>query len=78
MFFNAVLLDICIMEKEMSFFNRKKIVAIFHKYISFCRLGSILKQTRRSLPQADLWILSFLSLKSLWLTKKYWFQNEFV
>ena len=28
-------------------------VAIFHKYISFFRLGSISKQTRRSLPQAD-------------------------
>ena len=26
----------------------------------------------------NLWILSFLSLKSLWLTEKYWFQNEFV
>ena len=28
-------------------------VAIFHKYISFFRLGSIFKQTRRLLPQAD-------------------------
>ena len=28
-------------------------VAIFHKYISFFRLGSIFKQTRRSLPQAN-------------------------
>ena len=28
-------------------------VAIFHKYISFFWLGSIFKQTRRSLPQAD-------------------------
>ena len=26
MFFNAVLLDICIMEKEMSFFNRNKVI----------------------------------------------------
>ena len=40
-------------------------IAIFHKYTSFCPLGSIFKQTHRSLPQADLWILSFLSLKSL-------------
>ena len=28
-------------------------VAIFHKYISIFRLGSIFKQGRRSLPQAD-------------------------
>ena len=28
-------------------------VAIFHKYISFFRLGSIFKQTSRLLPQAD-------------------------
>ena len=28
-------------------------VAIFDKYISFFRLGSILKQRRRLLPQAD-------------------------
>ena len=29
-------------------------------------------------PINNLLILSFLSLKSLWLTEKYWFQNEFV
>ena len=34
-------------------------IAIFHKYTSFCPLGSIFKQTHRSLPQADLRILSF-------------------
>ena len=28
-------------------------------------------------PIKNLWILSFFSLKSLWLTEKYWFQNEF-
>ena len=28
-------------------------------------------------PINNLWILSFLSIKSLWLTEKYWFQNEF-
>ena len=33
-------------------------VAIFHKYISFFRLGSIFKQTRRSLPQADEWLMN--------------------
>ena len=33
-------------------------VAIFHKYISFFRLGSIFKQTRRSLPQADKQLLN--------------------
>ena len=53
-------------------------VAIFHKYISFCRLGSIFKQTHRSLPQADLWILSFLSLKSLWLTKNLVLVSEWI
>ena len=29
-------------------------------------------------PINNLLILPFLSLKSLWLTEKYWFQNEFV
>ena len=31
-------------------------VAIFHKCISFFRLGSIFKRRRRSLPQADKWL----------------------
>ena len=52
-------------------------VAIFHKYISFFQLGSIFKQRRWPLPN-NLLILSFLSLKSRWLTEKYWSQNEFV
>ena len=55
-------------------------VVIFHKYTSFSgwavflskHVGHYLK------PINNLWILSFLSLKSLWLTEKYWFQNEFV
>ena len=29
-------------------------------------------------PINNLLILSFLSLKSLWMTEKYWFQNEFL
>ena len=28
-------------------------------------------------PINNLWILSFISIKSLCLTEKYWFQNEF-
>ena len=28
-------------------------LSFFHKYTSFCPLGSIFKQTHRSLPQAD-------------------------
>ena len=52
-------------------------VAIFHKYISFSLLGSILsKQVGRYLkPINNLWILSLLPLKPLWLTEKYWFLN---
>ena len=53
-------------------------LAIFHKYTSFYRLGSIFKKTHRTLTQLNLWILSFLTFKSLWLTEKYWFQNDFV
>ena len=45
--------------------------AIFHKNISFFWLGSIFK------PINNLLILSFLSLKSLWLTEKYWFRYKF-
>ena len=55
-------------------------VVIFHKYTSFSgwavflskHVGHYLK------PINNLWILSFLSLKLLWLTEKYWFQNELV
>ena len=50
-------------------------VAIFHKYISFfgwADVGYYLK------PINNLLILFYLSLKSLWFTGKYWFQNEFV
>ena len=45
--------------------------AIFHKNISFFWLGSIFK------PINNLLILSFLSLKSLWLTEKYRFRYKF-
>ena len=34
-------------------YRLQNFVAIFHKYVSFFRLSSIFKQTRRSLPQAD-------------------------
>ena len=34
MFFNAVLLEICIMEKEMSFFNRNKVILEIQFYLS--------------------------------------------
>ena len=51
-----------------------------HKHISFSgcvvflgkEVGHYLK------PINNLLILSFLSLKSLWMTEKYWFQNEFL
>ena len=51
----------------------------FSQMFLFFRLGSTFKQTRRSLPQADKSVIDplfSLSLKSLWLTEKYWFQNE--
>ena len=48
----------------------------FHKYISFS--GWVVLLRKHVGPINNLWILSFPSLKSLWLTEKYWFQNEFV
>ena len=55
-------------------------VANFHKYISFFPLGSILSKDvgHYFKPINNSLILSFLSLKSILLTEKYWFQNEFV
>ena len=55
-------------------------VATFHKYISFFSWAVFLsKDVGYYLkPINNLLILFFLSVKSLWLTEKYWFQNEFV
>ena len=50
---------------------------IFHKYISFFRLGNILsKDVGHNLkPINNLSFLSFLSLKSLWLSEKCLLRN---
>ena len=54
-------------------------VAIFHKYISFFRLGSSFKQTRRLLPPADnLLMNSLLSLSQITLVDRKILVSEWI
>ena len=55
-------------------------IAIFHKYLVFSGWAVFLSEDfgHYLKPLNNLLFLSFLSLKSLWLTEKYWFRNEFV
>ena len=55
-------------------------IVIFHKYVLFCPLGNISKQSilKEIKPIHNLLIFSFLSLESLWLLTKNIVWIEFV
>lgn len=53
-------------------------IVIFHKYVLFCPLGNISKQSilKEIKPIHNLLIFSFLSLESLWLLTKILFESN--
>lgn len=60
--------------------NIPNFVDILHEYLLFSQLGSVFKRSIFKLvkPINHLFILSFLTLKLLWLPKTNCFLNEFV